>query len=116
MTNDDFQAQLDKSPDDWRYRLVYADWLEKQGDNFCETQRWMVRNKKRPVYNGFWNWRSQEIHEFDIGELFDSLRRSRLSKGRLSTGLKTFFREYLTRQVAELDLHEALVKSGEIQK
>lgn len=112
MTNDDFQNHLDKHPDDWSFRLAYADWLENQPSVFCQTQRWMVNNRKHPVCNGFWNWRSDENREFDIGGLFNFLRRGRLSARRKPP----FFREYLTRQVAELDLHEALLKSGEIQE
>jgi len=26
----EFQSHLDAHPDDWEYRLVYADWLEEQ--------------------------------------------------------------------------------------
>jgi len=109
MQDDDFQFHLDRHPDDWAYRLVYADWLEAQGDPFCEKQRWMVLNKRRPYDNGFWNWWSVDGHEFSLGKQFDLLRRGRLSKWRPRQ-----YREYLTRQTAEQDLHEALLASGEI--
>jgi uncharacterized protein (TIGR02996 family) len=31
-TEDDFQKALDKRPDDWQTRLVFADFLEERGD------------------------------------------------------------------------------------
>jgi uncharacterized protein (TIGR02996 family) len=31
-TEDDFQAALDASPEDWQTRLVFADWLQERGD------------------------------------------------------------------------------------
>jgi uncharacterized protein (TIGR02996 family) len=31
-TEDDFQAALDANPTDWQTRLVFADWLDEQGD------------------------------------------------------------------------------------
>jgi uncharacterized protein (TIGR02996 family) len=31
-TEDDFQAALDASPEDWQTRLVFADWLEERND------------------------------------------------------------------------------------
>lgn len=109
MNHDEFQFHLDRFPDDWAYRLVYPDWLEEQGDSFCETQRWMVNHQKRPLDNGFWNWWSVEDREFSLGELFRFLKRGRLSNWR-----RRQFREYLYRQVAELDLHEALSRAREI--
>jgi uncharacterized protein (TIGR02996 family) len=31
-TEDDFQDALDATPEDWQLRMVFADWLEEQGD------------------------------------------------------------------------------------
>lgn len=38
-TEDDFQAALDASPDDWQTRLVFADWLQERGDPRAEGTR-----------------------------------------------------------------------------
>ena len=41
-TEDDFQTALDANPEDWQTRLVFADWLEDNGDpqraDFIRTQ------------------------------------------------------------------------------
>jgi uncharacterized protein (TIGR02996 family) len=31
-TEDDFQSALDKDPEDWQTRLVFADWLQEHND------------------------------------------------------------------------------------
>lgn len=38
-TEDDFQAALDADPSDWMTRLVFADWLEEQGDPRADGYR-----------------------------------------------------------------------------
>ena len=38
-TEDDFQKRLDASPEDWQTRLVFADWLQDQGDPRAEGYR-----------------------------------------------------------------------------
>lgn len=38
-TEDDFQNAIDASPDDWNARLVFADWLQEQGDPRAEGYR-----------------------------------------------------------------------------
>lgn len=55
-----FYADLEKSPDDWTTRLVFADWLQVQWEEskasidgvlchvLAQGQRWQVENKKRP--------------------------------------------------------------------
>ena len=49
MTQEDWEAQLDKSPDDWDLRLVYADWLEEEGlQDLAGAQRWLAREQKHP--------------------------------------------------------------------
>lgn len=40
-TEDDFQKTLDKKPNDWQTRLVFADWLQEQGDKRAEGYRLM---------------------------------------------------------------------------
>ncbi len=39
VTEEDFQRALDANPDDWQTRLVFADWLEEQGDARAEGYR-----------------------------------------------------------------------------
>lgn len=36
------------APDDWNLRLVFADWLEEQGDPRALAYRWSGAHKKRP--------------------------------------------------------------------
>jgi uncharacterized protein (TIGR02996 family) len=38
-TEDDFQKRLDENPPDWQTRLVFADWLQEQGDPRAEGYR-----------------------------------------------------------------------------
>jgi uncharacterized protein (TIGR02996 family) len=38
-TEDDFQRALDALPEDWQTRLVFADWLQEQGDPRAEGYR-----------------------------------------------------------------------------
>lgn len=40
-TEDDFQTALDKKPNDWQTRLVFADWLQERGDPRAEGYRLM---------------------------------------------------------------------------
>ena len=61
MTRDDFEHKLDNNPEDWELRLIYADWLEEQGDNFAETQRWMAEHQKCAFQNKtVWHWWDEE--------------------------------------------------------
>jgi len=93
MTNHtEFQSHLEAHPNDWEYRLVYADWLEEQGDPFCETQRWMAANRKRPLKFDF------EMSTWSV----------------LAFMSEAYFQDNITRHAAELELHNALVKAGEI--
>ncbi len=58
LTLKEFESLLDEQPFDWQLRLTYADWLEDQGDAFCETQRWMVAHEICPGRDarGRWRW------------------------------------------------------------
>jgi len=107
---DEFESHLNAHPDDWKYRLVYADWLEEQRDAFCETQRWMVAFETCPDCEyRTWDWWSPKhsLLPSDLPEhVFDNLCDGRETDFR--------FREYPTRHAAELDLHNALVRAGEI--
>src|SRR5215510_9578888 len=48
-TEDDFQAALDKNPEDWQTRLVFADWLEERGDVRAEGYRALGLLHRVPV-------------------------------------------------------------------
>jgi uncharacterized protein (TIGR02996 family) len=54
-TEDDFHAALDAQPDDWHTRLVFADWLEEQGDPRAEGYRALGVIRKRSYACGFDN-------------------------------------------------------------
>lgn len=42
-----FETRLEKHPDDWDTRLVYADWLDEEGDHVAANgQRWQAHNHK----------------------------------------------------------------------
>jgi uncharacterized protein (TIGR02996 family) len=43
-----FQRALDDDPTNSATRLVFADWLEEQGDSRAAGYRWMGENGKRP--------------------------------------------------------------------
>lgn len=123
INHNDFHAHLDAHPDDWEYRLVYADWLEEQGDPFCETQRWMVANGKCPVskpsgvtYTPQGAMASNWHHGvWDSGEWYPHLDECHCLPEKIMKLITRTLRYWgLTRHAAELDLHNALVKAGEI--
>ena len=107
----DFERQLDDNPSDWVLRLIYADWLEEQGDNFAEAQRWMAENKKCPEYRGAaageWAWWDARyslpalIDEHDLPAGF----------GVRKDGLNSV--HFDSRQTAEQWLYEQLTRSQE---
>jgi uncharacterized protein (TIGR02996 family) len=55
-----FQAALDANPDDHTTRLVFADWLQEQGDPRAEGYRAMGIWRRAPFYGteGCWWWRN----------------------------------------------------------
>ena len=48
-TEDDFQRALDKHPDDWHTRLVFAAWLQERDDLRAEGYRAIVARQRRPL-------------------------------------------------------------------
>lgn len=66
MNEQQFIEHLDKYPDDWTTRLVYADWLEDNSDPyFAVAQRWLVVNKRYPNRSEvegkvYWRWYSEQ--------------------------------------------------------
>ena len=51
-TENDFQTALDASLGDWQTRLVFADWLEENGDPRAEGYRALGVNRKCPQQRG----------------------------------------------------------------
>jgi uncharacterized protein (TIGR02996 family) len=49
-TEDDFQKALDASPNDWQARLVFADWLQEQGDPRAEGYRALGLLRRVPTW------------------------------------------------------------------
>ncbi len=72
ITEETFQSDLDTNPANHGLRLVFADWLEEQGDPRAEFYRWLGRNQVAPVnavffntsdsWEWFWAW-NQECTE-----------------------------------------------------
>lgn len=58
MNDAGFRRELDLKPDDWSLRLIYADWLEEQGETErARLQRWLVENKRYPEFDhDCWRW------------------------------------------------------------
>jgi uncharacterized protein (TIGR02996 family) len=52
-TEDDFHAILDANPDDHHTRLVFADWLQEQGDPRAEGYRALGQLRLRPQDHGY---------------------------------------------------------------
>lgn len=51
-TEDDFQAALDADPTDFTARLVFADWLDEQGDPRAAGYRMLAYARMAPVGPG----------------------------------------------------------------
>lgn len=50
-----WEKELDEDPCNWGVRLIYADWLDEQGDADTEEallQRYFGTYKKAPIYSG----------------------------------------------------------------
>ena len=41
-------SDVEKNPDDWVVRSIFADWCEDNGRGEAECVRWLVDNRKRP--------------------------------------------------------------------
>ncbi len=65
-TEQDFQDALDRNPDDWQTRMVFADFLQDRDDPRAEGYRAMGLNRLSPRYAkndrlrdfGYWVWSS----------------------------------------------------------
>jgi uncharacterized protein (TIGR02996 family) len=92
-------------------RLVYADWLEEQGEPMAHAQRWLARQRKFPRYSGAiqdtWTWwgfgDSSESKPEDLaGVIWKRLPGN-------PAGIPANYKEYDTRQAAERALFKALL-------
>ena len=66
-TEDDFQAALDAAPDDAHLRLVFADWLDEQGDERAAGYR-CLGLLRRVVYERPPEYRYNNYGNFLFGE------------------------------------------------
>lgn len=64
-TEDDFQDRLDAEPANWQTRLVFADWLEEQGDQRASGYRALGTRRMVPSHGSrteppgeLWWWTS----------------------------------------------------------
>jgi uncharacterized protein (TIGR02996 family) len=55
-TEDDFQSALDRDPDDYTTRLVFADWLDEHGDPRAEGYRRLGTIRFRGWYQPTSSW------------------------------------------------------------
>jgi uncharacterized protein (TIGR02996 family) len=113
VTAADFERQLGRNPKDWPLRLVYADWLDEQGDQeLARAQRWMAKRERCPVIGmGFtigWADYTAFKEPADLSQIPKRVL-ARMKGGTLakfSDGTK--LRKYRTRRAAERDLARAL--------
>lgn len=59
ITEEEFQAALDANPTDFVTKLVFADWLDEQGDERADGYRAMGLGRLAPMYyhyGKFWYW------------------------------------------------------------
>lgn len=131
-----FQAALDEQPNNSGIRLVFADWLEEQGDPRATGYRWMGDNQRRPeksfraflngqaAHTDCWDW---WVHQAEASDLSPAVIESRIHSvlprpvfdALVGNNLRPIlmFKEYLSRRDAELALcqviltlpHESLV-------
>lgn len=55
-TEEDFDTALDRNPEDWQTRLVYADWLQERGDPRAEGYRALGTLRRFPSGWEWWTW------------------------------------------------------------
>lgn len=73
---DHFESLLDQNPADWTTRIIYADWLEENGEPVLAAgQRWQAINKVYPFKSSdippVWVWFKSDYKDrfADIGSL-----------------------------------------------
>jgi uncharacterized protein (TIGR02996 family) len=104
MTENDWQALLDRDPADPALRLQYSDWLEEQGQmTEAELQRWLAHNGKYPNQTAVdWEW-------WQEGLIDPRIARHRVLPRTLFANLSTSvaYRTYGSRRTAEHALIDA---------
>lgn len=120
----DFESQLDDNPADWTLRSIYADWLEEREDPRAESMRWMVANScvsalstDDSLIPNQWLLERKGADEpppINMDSLVpdEIFRCLSIDERWLHEGW--WITHYPTRIAAEIDLHNALVKAGEI--
>jgi len=106
MTDRDrFESTLDVDPEDWVQRLVYADFLEEQGEyEAAEGQRWQATKRRHPErMSGSFFWWHPRFRPVGPGNI------SRTLMGALGFHAASFAC-YPTRRDAEAALAQALGK------
>ena len=116
MTKDDFERQLDHDPSDWQTRLIYADWLEEEGNTFCETQRWMVERKIQPGRDARGRWRWWGHYLTGKPSFPGDVPKNVFQQMPFSFGSFSNLNTVWTRLEAEQALHNALIESREISQ
>jgi uncharacterized protein (TIGR02996 family) len=120
MTESHFESILDRNPSDWITRLLYADWLEEQGEHVrAKGQRWQAKERKFANSGYYWTddgsmyywtdkfWAekhgigNQHIHH-DVWTLMPCDPEKKL----------LMHKNYNTRQDAEIALAEGLHRKG----
>lgn len=104
---------LDECPLDWSSRLILADMYADRGEALLEAgQRWQVRRKKRPrEHEGKWCWWCVKWYKDYTDSLPGRVGKHLSCREICSTGT---VHVYSTRQAAEEDLAQALLKAGEV--
>ena len=86
MSRDDFLNLIDHYPMDHQSKLVFADWLEEQGDERYKIWYWMYEMERLPnrysrSYNSFdwWLYQAADYHSAIPKILYPQLRGSPFS-------------------------------------
>ena len=123
LTTEPFEQayeHLIANPDDWEYRLIYADWLDEQGDEVAANgQRWQVVSEKYPeeiedagvTTFDFWS-EVQSEGENETTVLAQMVIDAMEHGTNRWSGRPMSFREHYTMQEAELALAKSLHELG----
>jgi uncharacterized protein (TIGR02996 family) len=116
MTESHFESILDQNPSDWDTRLLYADWLEEQGQHIrANGQRWQAKWEKCPEYltnTGAWGW---AYYVYRDGLLYHPEVKKwtpELIWNSIPYDYNPLIKRYGTRQDAEIALAEGLRRRG----
>ncbi|MBM3980944.1 MAG: TIGR02996 domain-containing protein [Planctomycetes bacterium] len=129
---DDFQRALDADPGDWQTRLVFADWLEEQGDARAEGYRALGRQRARPILiqmqSDDRNRPGAHLHIYGTaannseaaqrrwgGCFLDAVWFKRLPRAN-ETDRNQWWRYYPTRRAAEDGAARAFAKLGKVRR